>query len=149
MNWSILQNRNEYERALQRIEALSQNPPALKSEEGQELLLLGFLTDQYEEKEFPIQSPDPIDAIKVRMEQLGLSINDLLNVFGDRGTASKVLNHQRNLSLTMIRMLEDRLSLPASLLIQQASAKKYSIKNKQKPLQLHESRAGYRKRKKR
>jgi len=145
MNWSILQNKNEYERALQRIEALSQNPPALKSDEGQELLLLGFLTDQYEEKEFPIQNPDPIDAIKVRMEQLGLSVHDLLNIFGDRGTASKVLNRQRNLSLAMIRMLEHRLSLPASLLIQTASAKRYSIKKKEKSLQLHEPRAKYKK----
>ena len=147
MNWSILQNRNEYERALQRIEALSQNPPILKSEEGQELLLLGFLADQYEEKEFPLQSPDPIDAIKVRMEQLGLSVNDLLDVFGDRGTASKVLSRQRNLSLAMIRMLEDRLSLSASLLIQSTTAKKYSTKKKEKALQLHEPRTHYKRKK--
>lgn len=115
--WTIIQTKREYDRVLERIEALSINPPAPKSEEGKELMLLGFLASEYEETNFPIQYPDPIDAIKVRMEDLGLTVNDLLSIFGDKGTASKVLNRQRALSLSMIRGLSQKLSLPAELLI--------------------------------
>lgn len=147
MNWSIIQNKKEYERALERIEQLSQNPPELQSEEGRELLLLGYLVDQFEEKEFPVRYPRPVDAIKVRMEELGLKAGDLLDIFGDRGTASKVLNGQRSLSLSMVRLLSERLSLPVSLLIQPVSPKKYSVMKSTKTLQLSEPKSKYKKRK--
>src|SRR6267154_566774 len=102
MTWSIIQNKKEYESAIARIEILSQSPPEPQSEEGRELMLLGYLVDQYEEKTFPINYPNPIDAIKIRMEGLGLKVSDMIDIFGDRGTASKVLNRQRALSLSMI-----------------------------------------------
>jgi HTH-type transcriptional regulator / antitoxin HigA len=146
MNWSIIQSKKEYEAALKRIEMLSQTPPTLQSEEGRELMLLGFLVDQYEEKEFPIQYPNPIDAIRVRMSDLGLKTNDLIDVFGDRGTASKVLNGQRSLSLAMIRALSEKLSLPVSLLIQ-PTKQSPSTKSKNKTLQLQEPKGEYRKKK--
>src|SRR6478609_7835431 len=98
MTWTIIDKKTDYEAALHRIEQLSQNPPALKSEEGKELLLLGYLVDRYEEEKFPLDYPDPIEAIKVRMEELRLSLSDLMDVFGDRGTASKVMGRQRSLS---------------------------------------------------
>lgn len=115
--WTIIQTKREYDQALDRIEELSVNPPSPKSSEGKELMLLGFLVSEYEETNFPIQYPDPIEAIKVRMEDLGLAVNDLLPIFGDKGTASKVLNRQRALSISMIRELSRKLSLPAELLI--------------------------------
>jgi len=118
MTWTIINKKTDYEAALHRIEQLSENPPALKSEEGKELLLLGYLVDRYEEEKFPLDYPDPIEAIKVRMEELGLSLSDLMDIFGDRGTASKVMGRQRALSLSMIRGLSTRLSLPSDLLIQ-------------------------------
>src|SRR6187402_1848342 len=118
MIWTILDKKADYNAAVERIEVLTQNPPALKSEAGKELMLLGYLVDRYEEANFPLRYPDPIEAIKVRMEDLGLTISDLNDVFGDRGTASKVLNRQRALSLSMIRGLSIRLSLPSDLLIQ-------------------------------
>jgi len=145
MNWSIIQNKKEYESALERIEQLSQNPPTLQSEEGRELLLLGYLVDQFEEKEFPVRYPRPVDAIKVRMEELDLKVADVLDIFGDRGTASKVLSGQRSLSLSMVRLLSDRLSLPVSLLIQPAPSKKYAVKKATKKLQLSEPKAKYKK----
>jgi HTH-type transcriptional regulator / antitoxin HigA len=145
--WTILQNKKEYDAACARLEKLSENPPDVKSDEGRELMLLGYLIDQYEEKEFPIKYPQPIDAIKARMEDLGLKISDLLDVFGDRGTASKVLNKQRSLSLSMIRTLADRLSLPLAVLVQPyASLKTYS-KNTAS-LRVGEPKAAYRKGKK-
>lgn len=116
--WTVIQSKAEYETVMDRIEELSKNPPHFKSDEGRELLLLGFLADRYEEERFPIDNPDPIDAIKVRMENLGLSAGDMLDVFGDRGTVSKVLNRHRSLSLNMIRQLAQKLSLPEALLIQ-------------------------------
>ncbi len=117
-NWTIIQTNKEYTEVMNRIEQLSQNPPLLKSTMGRELMLLGYLANQYEEKAFPIAYPDPIDAIKVRMSDLGLTVNDLLSAFGDKGTASKVLRKERALSLNMIRVLSNHLSLPTELLIQ-------------------------------
>jgi len=115
--WTIIQNEREYNAVVTRIEELSKKPPLINSEEGKELLLLGYLADRYEEEAFPLIYPNPIEAIKIRMNDLGLAVADLLSIFGDRGTASKVLNGERALSLNMIRGLSERLSLPADLLI--------------------------------
>jgi HTH-type transcriptional regulator/antitoxin HigA len=145
--WTILQSKKEYEAALARLEELSQHPPDVKSVDGRELMLLGYLIDQYEGKVFPIQYPQPVDAIKARMEDLGLKINDLLDVFGDRGTASKVLNKQRSLSLSMIRILADRLSLPLGILVQTDAAPKGYGKNKAS-VKVAEPKPIYRKKKK-
>ena len=62
--WTVIPNKAEYEAVMDRIEELSKNPPHIKSDEGRELLLLGFLADRYEEERFPIDNPEPIDAIK-------------------------------------------------------------------------------------
>ena len=145
--WTILQNKKEYQAALDRLEKLSENPPDVKSDEGRELMLLGYLIDQYEEKEFPIRNPNPIDAIKVRMNDLGLQISDLLDVFGDRGTASKVLSKKRGLSLAMIRSLADRLSLPLNVLIQPTNNLK-SYKANSTMASAMEQKAMYQKKKK-
>lgn len=145
--WTILQNKKEYQAALDRLEKLSENPPDVKSDEGRELMLLGYLIDQYEEKEFPIRNPNPIDAIKVRMNDLGLKISDLLDVFGDRGTASKVLSKKRGLSLAMIRSLADRLSLPLNVLIQPTNNLK-SYKANSTMASAMEQKAMYQKKKK-
>lgn len=145
--WTILQNKKEYQAALDRLEKLSENPPDVKSDEGRELMLLGYLIDQYEEKEFPIRNPNPIDAIKVRMNDLGLQISDLLDVFGDRGTASKVLSKKRGLSLAMIRSLADRLSLPLNVLIQPTNNLK-SYKANSTMASAMEQKAVYQKKKK-
>ena len=128
--WSVIQNKTEYNAVIKRIEELSVNPPNLKSDQGRELMLLGFLADKYEDETFPVSYPDPIDAIKVRMEDLNLSVHDLLDVFGDRGTASKVLNRKRSLSIGMIRQLSEKLALPLTLLIQpvhKSTTKKKSL----------------------
>ncbi len=142
--WTLLQSKKEYDAAYARLEELSQNPPDVKSDEGRELMLLGYLIDQCEEKEFSIKYPQPIDAIKARMEDLGLKINDLLDVFGDRGTASKVLNKQRSLSLSMIRTLAHRLSLPLNILVQPYASPKVYRKNTVS-LKVAEPKAVYRK----
>ncbi len=143
MTWTIFSKKTEYEAALNRVEELSKNPPSIKSEEGKELLLLGYLIDRYEEEQFPLQYPDPIEAIKVRMSDLGLSLNDLMNIFGDRGTASKVMGGQRALSLNMIRGLSDRLALPSDLLIQPLKLK---VNRNKQPAMVNEPKPVYKKR---
>jgi HTH-type transcriptional regulator/antitoxin HigA len=75
------------------------------------------LIDAYETKRFPIDPPDPIEAIRFRMEQQGLSRHDLETIIGSRTRIAEVLNRKRGLSIGMIRRLHERLGIPAEILI--------------------------------
>jgi HTH-type transcriptional regulator/antitoxin HigA len=77
-----------------------------------------MLIENYENEKFPIGFPDPVEAIKFRMEQLGYNQADLANVVGLKSRASEILNRKRKLSLEMIRQLHDRLNIPTEVLIQ-------------------------------
>ena len=88
------------------------------TEEGDELELLGLLIEQYENEHFPIDLPDPIEAIKFRMEQLGYNQNDLAKIIGFKSRASEILNKKRKLSLEMIRLIHTSLNIPTDVLIQ-------------------------------
>jgi HTH-type transcriptional regulator/antitoxin HigA len=87
------------------------------TDEGDELDVLATLVDAYETEHFPIESPDPIDAIKFRMEQMGLERKDLEPLIGSRARVSEVLNKRRGLSLKMIRTLHEELDIPLEVLI--------------------------------
>jgi HTH-type transcriptional regulator/antitoxin HigA len=80
--------------------------------------VLGILIDQYENEHFPVGMPDPIEAIKFRMEQMGYNQNDLANIVGLKNRASEILNRKRKLSLEMIRQLHEQLNIPTDVLIQ-------------------------------
>lgn len=80
--------------------------------------IITILLEKYEEENFPIEAPDPIDAIKFRMEQLGMTITDLVNIMGSKSHVSEVLSHKRSLSIGMIRKLHHELQIPAEVLIQ-------------------------------
>ena len=110
-----IRNSNDHESALKRIEALmsSQNGTT----DGDELDVLATLVDAYEKKHFSIDSPDPIEAIKFRMEQMGMSRKDLEPFLGSRARVSEILNKRRGLSLTMIRSLHENLEIPLDALI--------------------------------
>jgi HTH-type transcriptional regulator/antitoxin HigA len=82
------------------------------------LEVLGILIDQYENENFPIGLPDPIEAIKFRMEQMGYNQTDLANIVGLKSRASEILNRKRKLSLEMIRKLHESLHIPTDVLIQ-------------------------------
>ncbi len=117
--WMVLETRKEYELAMGRIgELMDANPPK-GSDAGKELKLLLYLVEKYEDEHYPIGLPDPIEAIKSRMEDLGLEPKDLIPAIGDKGTVSKVLNRKIPLSLRMIRNLTQLLQLPADVLIQE------------------------------
>lgn len=80
--------------------------------------ILGLLIENYENEHYPIEAPDPIEAIKYLMEEEGLNQSDLGEIIGDKSKASLILNRKRKLSLSMIRKLQERFKLPAEVLIQ-------------------------------
>ncbi|KAB1158124.1 helix-turn-helix domain-containing protein [Flavobacterium luteum] len=106
----------DYNQALERLEMIFDAKNG--TSEGDELEVLGILIDQYEIEHFPIGLPDPIEAIKFRMEQMGYNQNDLANIVGLKSRASEILNRKRKLSLEMIRKLHKVLHIPTDVLIQ-------------------------------
>lgn len=111
-----IKTENDYNQALERLEQIFD--AKIGSAEGDELEVLGILIDQYENEHFPIGLPDPIEAIKFRMEQMGYNQNDLADIVGLKSRASEILNRKRKLSLEMIRQLHERLHIPTDVLIQ-------------------------------
>jgi HTH-type transcriptional regulator/antitoxin HigA len=116
----VIKTTVEHERALARIEELFTAKPG--TPDGDELELLLLLVETYEAKEYPIDLPDPIEAIRFRMEQAKLKQKDLISIFGSKGKVSEVLNGKRDLSLTMIRKLVSDLGIPAEVLLQERGA---------------------------
>jgi HTH-type transcriptional regulator/antitoxin HigA len=88
------------------------------SEESDELEVLSILVKEYENEHYPIPQPNPIEAIKFRLEQLNMSEADLTEILGARSRKSEILSGKRKLSLSMIRKLTKRLNIPAEVLIQ-------------------------------
>ncbi len=115
MNIKPVKTKKDYEAALKRIDALmdaKKNTP-----EADELDVLAMLVEAYEEKHFPIDDPDPVEAIKHRMEALGMERKDLEPILGSRSRVSEILNRKRKLSIDMIRNLHEQMGIPASALI--------------------------------
>ncbi len=112
--WLILETREDYEKAIQRFEEINEAPKG--SPEHKEMLLLALLINQYEEKNWDIPEVDPVEMIKIRMEDFGYTAADLAREYGDKGTVSKVLNYKQALSLTMIRKFSKLLRIPADAL---------------------------------
>lgn len=116
MNMSkIIKTVEDYDLALNRIDKLMDAKPG--TSEFDELELLSTLVEIYEDRHFPISMPDPVAAIKFRMEQLGLNQQDLIPFIGSRSKVSEVLNKKRNLSLSMIRALNKGLGIPSDVLL--------------------------------
>ena len=86
------------------------------SPDYKEMLLLAILISEYEKKHFSLPEVDPIEMIKIRMEDFGYTASDLAKEYGDKGTISKVLNYKQPLSLTMIRLFSKMLRIPADAL---------------------------------
>ncbi|MCC6256346.1 MAG: transcriptional regulator [Ignavibacteriaceae bacterium] len=112
-----IRTKKDYDTALKRIFELMQIDLKTDSDEYNELDLLTILVEKYEEKNYPIELPDPVEAIKFRLEQLNLDTTALANILGSKSRASEILNRKRKLSISMIRALHDKLKIPASSLI--------------------------------
>ena len=108
----------DYERALCRVEELWDSPEG--SRESDELDILTTLIEAYEREHYPVDLPDPIEAIKFRLEQEGKDSRALIGVIGQRTRVYEVMRGKRPLSLNMIRNLHRRLAIPADVLIQPA-----------------------------
>ena len=120
--WFIIETENEYKNAVNRYEEIREAQKG--TEHHKEKLLLAFLINQYEEKQWDLGEVDPIELIKIRMEEFGYKPVDLANEYGDKGTVSKVLNYKQPLSLTMIRLFSKMLRIPADAL-----TKEYKIQS--------------------
>ena len=110
-----IRNEKDYKLALSRVESLMDAKP--NTDEFDELEVLATLIDNYESKHYAIDTPDPIEAIKFRMEQEGLIQNDLVSCFGSKSRVSEVLNRKRRLTLDMIRNLHNQLNIPLENLL--------------------------------
>jgi len=116
MNIKPVKNARDYERALRRVEARWKSPEG--SPEGDELDVLATLLEAYEREHYPIDVPDPVEAIKFRLEQQGKDSRALIGVIGQRTRVYEVMRGKRSLSLNMIRELHDKFGIPANVLIQ-------------------------------
>ncbi len=116
MEIKLIKTERDYNKALKRLETIFDAKPG--SSNGDELEVLGILIEQYENEHFPIGLPDPIEAIKFRMEQMGYNQGDLAKIVGLKSRASEILNKKRKLTLEMIRQLHDSLKIPTDVLIQ-------------------------------
>jgi len=116
----ILKTQEEHEAALAYVAELMDAAPG--SEDMEALELWSLLVEQYEQEHYPIDIPDPVEAIKFRMEQEGLRQKDLERYFPGKNRVSEVLNHKRPLSIGMIRALHRGLGIPAEVLLQEVPA---------------------------
>ena len=116
MTVKLIKTEEDYNEALARLELIFDAKKG--SAEGDELELLSILIDNYEKIHYPIGLPDPIEAIKFRMEQMNYTQKDLADILGIKSRASEILNRKRKLSLEMIRQLHSKLKIPTEILIQ-------------------------------
>jgi HTH-type transcriptional regulator/antitoxin HigA len=110
-----IKTERDYQNALREIEKLWDAKPNTAA--GDRLDVLVTLVEAYEQKRYPIAPPDPVEAIKFRMDQLGLKASDLAKILGGRNRASEVLNKKRNLTVEMMRSLHKHWSIPAESLL--------------------------------
>ena len=116
MNIKPLKNKHDYDNALTRVDQLMDSESG--TPEGDELDVLSVLVEKYEDVNHPIEAPNPIEAIRFKMEQFGLKDKDLVEFIGQSGRVSEVMSYKRKLTLTMIRNLEKGLNISAKSLIE-------------------------------
>ena len=115
MDIKLIKTESDYQMTLRKLEDIFDAP--FGTPESDEADILGILIDEYEKKHYPIDAPDPIEAIKIRMEEMQLKQVDLVSEIGGKSRVSEILNRKRRLTVDMIRKLANRLNLSAGLLI--------------------------------
>ena len=115
MNIRPIKSESDYRTALKRMEVIFDAAPG--TPESDEADIIGLMIDEYEKKHYPIEAPDPIEAIKIRMEEMRLKQIDLVDEIGGKSRVSEILNRKRKLTVDMIRKLTARLNLSPGLLI--------------------------------
>jgi HTH-type transcriptional regulator/antitoxin HigA len=117
MNIRPIHTKADHRAVLKEISQLMESDPEIGTSEGDRLDVLVTLVQAYEARHFPIDTPDPVEAIKFRMEQSGLSVKDLEPMIGKPNRVYEILNRKRPLTLPMIRRLHQGLGIPAEVLI--------------------------------
>ena len=110
-----INNEDDYNQALARLEVIFDAKKG--TAEGNELEVLGILIEKYENEYYPMELPDPVDAIKFRMEQLGYSVSDLAKLTGLKSKTKEILDRKRKLTLNTIRQFHDKLHISTDVLI--------------------------------
>ncbi|MGC6232687.1 transcriptional regulator [Hafnia paralvei] len=126
MNIRPIRNEQDYKAALKEVSLLFENPPEPNTPEGEQFEVMLTLIESYESKHFPVEFPDPVEAIKFRMEQSGLTVRDLTAAIGHPNRVYEVLNRKRNLTLPMIRRLHSLFGIPAECLIKSTKVGQHS-----------------------
>ncbi len=115
MDIKVLKTEEEYTKALKRLEEIFH--AAIDSVEGDEADLLSILVEKYENEHYPFEAPDPIEAIKFRMEQMDMTKKELAEIIGYKSRVSEIFSRKRKLTLKMIRNLHDKMKIPYESLI--------------------------------
>jgi HTH-type transcriptional regulator/antitoxin HigA len=115
MDLKPIKNEKDYRNALERLEIIFDAP--IDTKEGDEAEILSLMIENYENEHHPIEAPDPIEAIKIRMEELNLRQKDLVGIIGGKSRVSEILNRKKKLTVEMIRELERILQISASVLV--------------------------------
>lgn len=115
MNLKPIRNNKDLEKAFERLELIFD--AKYGSAEGDELEILSLLIENYENKHYPVGNPDPIEAIKFKMDQMGMKQKDLGKIIGFAGRASEILNKKRKLTLKMIRNINQEMNIPTDVLV--------------------------------
>lgn len=125
----IIRTRKEHRAFLAEVMRLAAGDPARGTPEGDRLELLAKLVEDYEKERFKFEKPDPIEALRYRMEEQGLRQKDLAKIMGGKNRVSEVLNRKRPLTLGMARALSESLDIPAELLIREPAGR-YDVRAK-------------------
>ncbi len=115
MNIRAIKSEEDYNLALKRLEVIFHAPS--NTQEGDEAEVLSILIEKYEDVHYPIETPDPIEAIKFRMEQMEMSNKDLAHILGYKSRVSEIFSRKRKLTLKMIRNLHEKLKIPYESLL--------------------------------
>jgi len=115
MKLKPIKTEKDYRNALDRLEVIFDAPT--HTMEGDEAEILSLLIENYENEHYPIEAPDPIEAIKIRMEELNMRQKDLVGIIGGKSRVSEILNRKKKLTVDMIRELEQILNISASVLV--------------------------------
>jgi len=115
MKLKPIKTEKDYRNALVRLEMIFD--AKIDTKEGDEAEILSLLIENYENEHYPIEAPDPIEAIKIRMEELNMRQKDLVGIIGGKSRVSEILNRKKRLTVEMIRELEKILQISASVLV--------------------------------
>ena len=115
MNIKVIKTEEDYQQALKRLEVIFDSP--IDSPEGDEAEILSILIEKYEDEHYSIGPPDPIEAIKFRMEQMDMKKSDMTDIFGYKSRVTEIFSKKRKLTLKMIRKLHEKLKIPYETLI--------------------------------